>query len=92
MSRNDSDYLFSREDLRAILEHQRFALRQEVEQMEANRLLNTSPEDLSRYLIEKYSVTAPTLLKDAWTASEYEIQVDVRVTLTDGSRIGTAQR
>lgn len=39
-------YLFASNDLRAMIENQRAALRQEVEQMDANRLLNTAPADL----------------------------------------------
>lgn len=44
-------YLFASHDLRAIIENQRNSMRQEVEQMDANRLLNTSPSDLSKYLV-----------------------------------------
>lgn len=57
-------YLFASHDLRAMIENQRAALRKEVEQMDANRLLNTSPADLSRYFIEKYNLTAPMLRRD----------------------------
>lgn len=71
-------YLFASYDLRAIIENQRNLLRQEVERMDANRLLNTSPSDLSRYLVEKYNLTAPVLKRDAWSAEEQEIQIDVR--------------
>lgn len=71
-------YLFASHDLRAIIENQRNSLRQEIEQMDANRLLNTSPSDLSRYLVEKYNLTAPVLKRDAWSADEKETQIDVR--------------
>jgi hypothetical protein len=54
------------------------ALRQEVEGLDANRLLNTAPEDLKRYLVEKHKVTPITLLRDQWYADHQEIQVDVR--------------
>lgn len=71
-------YLFASNDLRAMIENQRAALRQEVEQMDANRLLNTAPADLSKYLVEKYSLTAPVLRRDDWSADEHETQIDVR--------------
>lgn len=73
-----SGYLFSSSELRVIIENQRNAMRQEVEQIESNRLLNTSPSDLARYLVQKYSLTAPALRRDAWTVSQEETQVDVR--------------
>lgn len=71
-------YLFSSRDLRELIETRIMAIRQEIEQLEANRLLNTSPSDLSRYLIEKYALQAPLLRRDDWSASEQETQVDVR--------------
>ncbi|MBX9693896.1 MAG: hypothetical protein K2Z81_16030, partial [Cyanobacteria bacterium] len=71
-------YLFASHDLRAIIENQRNSLRQEVEQMDANRLLNTSPVDLSRYFVEKYNLTAPVLRRVGWSADEQETQIDVR--------------
>ncbi|MGZ3159892.1 MAG: hypothetical protein ACXU7H_12460, partial [Burkholderiaceae bacterium] len=60
------------------METRLMAMRQEIEQLDTNRLLNTSPTDLSRYLIEKYSLQAPSLRRDDWSASEQETQVDVR--------------
>lgn len=60
------------------MEANRTAMVQEVERMDGNRLLNTAPADLTRYLVEKYSFIAPTLEKDAWSASETETQIDVR--------------
>lgn len=71
-------YLFSSHDLRSIIENQRNSLRQEVEQMDANRLLNTAPADLCRYLVEKYNLTPPVLKRDSWSADEQETQIDVR--------------
>jgi hypothetical protein len=71
-------YLFSSRDLRELIETRIMTIRQEIEQLDANRLLNTSPSDLSRYLIEKYALQAPLLRRDDWSASEQETQVDVR--------------
>jgi hypothetical protein len=77
MDRN-SGYLFSSDDLRELIEIRRRELHAEVEAMEANRLLNTSPADLIQYVVEKYQFHAPVLRRDAWSASEQEAQVDVR--------------
>lgn len=46
--------------------------------MDANRLLNTSPTDLVRYLVEKYTLAAPVLQRESWSAFEHERLVDVR--------------
>lgn len=85
-----SGYLFSTYDLSNIMEGSRTALRTEVERMDQNRLLNTSPADLARYLVEKYTVNAPTLRRKEWSVTESEAQVDVRYDsnrgITDRSR------
>ena len=73
-----SGYLFSSKELRDIMDANRNALVQEVERMDANRILNTSPVDLECYLTEKYSLVVPTLDRVAWSASETETQIDVR--------------
>ncbi|MEZ5636116.1 MAG: hypothetical protein R3E92_03175 [Burkholderiaceae bacterium] len=39
-------------------------MQQEVEGLDENRLLNTPPEDLQRYLVEKHGITPITLLRD----------------------------
>ncbi|MBL8377396.1 MAG: hypothetical protein JNM79_05985 [Burkholderiales bacterium] len=53
-------------------------MHQEIEGFDENRLLNTAPEDLKRYLVEKYSVTPITLLRDQWYADHHDAPVDVR--------------
>lgn len=73
-----SGYLFSSNDLSSIVESQLRAVHNEIEQFEANQLLNTAPADLVKYLVEKYTLEAPTLRRDAWSASEEETQIDVR--------------
>lgn len=74
----NSGYLFSSEDLLQIIESRRRCLSQEIEQMEANRFLNTAPADIVNYLVEKYTLEAPSLHRDAWSATEQETQIDVR--------------
>lgn len=71
-------YLFSSFSLQDTLTQQTQRLRQEVEAFEANRLLNTAPEDLKQYLVQKYSVEPLILRRDDWYADTAEVQVDVR--------------
>lgn len=73
-----SGYLFSSHDLRVLMESRRAGLRKEVEDLEANRFLNTASADLARYLVDKYTLNAPVLRRDAWSVSEHETQIDVR--------------
>lgn len=70
-------YLFASRELRELLDERRSALREEVESLEANRLLNTVPADLLVYLEEKWRLIAPTLRRAETTAAEAECQVDV---------------
>lgn len=53
-------------------------MRQEVEGLDQNRLLNTPPEDLKNYLVEKYGITPITMLRDQWYADHQDAPVDVR--------------
>ncbi|HHT9056357.1 TPA: hypothetical protein ACT5CL_006506, partial [Burkholderia cenocepacia] len=70
--------LFVTHDLDHSLRSAMQSMRQEVEGLDENRLLNTAPEDLKRYLVEKYGVTPITLLRDQWYADHQDVQVDVR--------------
>lgn len=53
-------------------------MQQEVEGLDENRLLNTPPEDLKRYLVEKYGITPITLQRAQWYADHADVPVDVR--------------
>ena len=53
-------------------------MQQEVERLDENRLLNTPPEDLMRYLVERHGITPITLLRDQWYADYQDAPVDVR--------------
>lgn len=72
-----SGYLFASRDLRELLDQRMAAMRSEVENLDANRLLNTSPTDLAEYLVEKYSLEVPSLRLQDWSADEYESRIDV---------------
>ena len=70
--------LFVTHDLDHSLRSTMQSMRQEVEGLDENRLLNTAPEDLKRYLVEKYGVTPITLLRDQWYVFDQDMQIDVR--------------
>ena len=71
-------YLFCTYDLAQGLQNTVGKMRNEVEELDANRLLNTAAEDLKRYFVEKHSVEPIRLLRDDWYADPQETQVDVR--------------
>lgn len=74
----NAGYLFSSRDLRELLDSRVSAMRQEIEHLDPNQLLNTSPTDLAAYLVEKYTLQAPSLRRKDWSATEHEAQIDVR--------------
>lgn len=71
-------YLFCTYDLSQSLRNTQQKLREEVESLDANRLLNTSPADLSKYFVEKYSIEPIKLLRERWYADVQETKIDVR--------------
>jgi hypothetical protein len=52
-------------------------MQREVESLDSNRVLNTSPADLADYLVRKYRIDAPVLHLDKWSVDESECQIDV---------------
>lgn len=70
--------LFCTYDLSAVLRNAVEPMRQEIDNLDPNRLLNTAPEDLKTYLVAKYRVEPIRLLRDQWYADHRETQVDVR--------------
>ncbi len=70
--------LFCTRDLSGILHRAADDLRRDVDGLDANRLLNTAPDDLKNYLVNKHHIEPISLLRDQWYAETQEIQVDVR--------------
>lgn len=70
--------LFCTNELHGILRNRADELRREVDVLDANRLLNTAPDDLKNYLVTKYQIEPINLLRDQWYAEACETQVDVR--------------
>jgi hypothetical protein len=52
-------------------------MRQEIEGVDANRLLNTSVDDLARFFADKYQIAVPELDVTNITVDEREKQIDV---------------
>jgi hypothetical protein len=71
------DYLFAGSPWHAVDQHQRQEMRKEIEGVDANRLLNTSVDDLARYFAEKYQIDVPVLDVDNITVDEREKKIDV---------------
>jgi hypothetical protein len=73
----ERNYLFSKYDWFSVQENQKKQLTAEISQMDGNRLLNTSPDDLCDYFEEKYRVNVPILRESEITADQKETQIDV---------------
>jgi hypothetical protein len=69
--------LFSKYDWFAVQDHQKKQLTDEINKMDGNRLLNTSPDDLCDYLEDKYRVNVPSLIEAEIVADQNETQIDV---------------
>jgi hypothetical protein len=82
-------YLFSSRDLSQLLEAHVQAMRQEVANLDGDRLLNTAPADLATYLVEKFTIPPLRLRRDEWSADEQETRVDVS---NDSSRFFSSDR
>lgn len=74
---NSRGNLFATAELQTVIETHRGEIKREVEQLPANRLLNTSPEDLVRYFVEKYGFLPLTLEMDQATIEHQEAKLDV---------------
>lgn len=70
--------LFCTYDLSGTIRNTQDAMRQEIEKLDGNRLLNTAPSDLAAHFAERFKIEPIKLLRDDWYANTIEIQVDVR--------------
>lgn len=73
------DLLFHEQgELRNYLERVKLTVRKEIEDFDTNYLLNTSEEDLVRYLVDKYSFDAPILdPENKYVYNQSEVDIDV---------------
>jgi hypothetical protein len=70
--------LFVTYDLGQSLQNKQQKMREEIETLDGNRLLNTPVTDLVTYFVEKHKIEPITLLKESWYADTKEVRVDVR--------------
>jgi hypothetical protein len=70
--------LFVAYNLGQSLQNTQQKMRDEIEEMDGNRLLNTPVTDLTAYFVEKYKIEPISLLKEGWYADTEEVRVDVR--------------
>jgi len=73
----DKKILFHGKDLRRVLEFQEQTMFQEIEDIEGNRLLNTSVVDLCEYFEKEYAVESIQLNTEQITVDHAEAQIDV---------------
>lgn len=73
----EPNYLFTNYDWQRVQEYLKQKLKDEVANIDGNRMLNTSTDDLCKYFVEKYGVTVPILYEDDITADQKEIKIDV---------------
>jgi hypothetical protein len=75
---SDHHHLFNKFRWFDIEEDRRARLSAEIGVVEANRLLNTSVDDLCEYYFKKYEIKVPQLHNDQITADQREKSIDVR--------------
>ena len=75
---DNENILFSKYGWSDVAKHQKAKLKEKVAQIDGNRLLNTSVDDLCTYLVEEYSVNVPTLNREEIVADQRETQIDIR--------------
>lgn len=75
MSRED--YIFAEHALSAVLEAQKRALLEEIDAVDAGRLLNTGVDEWVEYFVDKFQIGVPRLEESSITVDQSEEQVDV---------------
>jgi hypothetical protein len=76
-SMSGEEPLFSQGNLTSVLEHQRRKMREEVEQYDGNKLLNSSVGDLAAYFVEKHRVEPLSLQEHGISVDQAETRIDV---------------
>jgi hypothetical protein len=74
----DFEYLFNAIQITPVLEDQRAKLRQRVEEIPSNKLLNASEHDLVQAVVQEFRLEVPVLKEEErYVESQMEIKVDV---------------
>lgn len=71
------DYLFTGPDWHSVDRHQRQQMLAEIERVDADRLLNSSVEDLAQYFSTKFNISVPILDIENLVVDQREKQIDV---------------
>jgi hypothetical protein len=74
---SSNEYLFTGPDWFSVDRHQRQQLVKEIESVDADRLLNSSVDDLARYVEGKFRIDVPVLRVDDVVVDQREKQIDV---------------
>lgn len=69
--------IFDKTDWHSFVEGNRKALADEINNIDGNRLLNTSEEDIVNYLHDKYYFDVPIIKDDEITVEQNEVNIDV---------------
>ena len=69
--------LFSRFPIQQLCEQRLQKVRQAVDELAPDQLLNTDPDELLTYLTDKHTLTTPVPLHDLITLDQAEIKIDV---------------
>ncbi len=73
----DREFLFSNVGWNDVENHQLQKMQKAVADMDGNRLLNTSVEDLAAYFEKTFQIEIPTLLTDEIVVDQREAKIDV---------------
>ncbi len=74
----DMEQLFSHRDLSDVLEDRQRRMYAEIDNIDGNRLLNTSVDDLCDYFVSEYTVQTPELQEGNISMDQGEADVDLR--------------
>jgi len=72
-----NELLFHEHDWHSLQQHLNGKVEQEVSGMDPDRLLNTNPDALCGYLVEKYSLDLPQIRKPDISVDQREVSIDV---------------
>ncbi|MCL4478388.1 MAG: hypothetical protein M1381_04710 [Deltaproteobacteria bacterium] len=72
-----TDQLFSIENLYSFLQDREQGMFQEIEEMQADRLLNTKVDDLYDYFEQRYKIDIPSLKENEIATDQEEANVDI---------------
>src|SRR4051794_1745141 len=76
MGQNDNEYLFSGDSWSGVARDAEDHMVAKINQMDGNRLLNTSPDDLTSYFAETYRYDVPILDEKGVVLSHREQEIE----------------